>query len=68
MSLNVELKSVARHYGRVKAVDGVSFAAGPGEVIPNGSVHRFRYGDGRLTLDRFNLGPEDRDLFTASVL
>ena len=41
---------------------------GPGEVIPNGSVHRFRYDDGRLTLDRFNLGPEDRDLFTASVL
>ena len=33
MSLNVELKSVARHYGRVKAVDGVSFSAAPGEVI-----------------------------------
>ncbi len=41
---------------------------GPGEVIPNGSVHEFVYDDGRLTLDRFNLGPEDRDLFTASVL
>lgn len=41
---------------------------GPGELIPNGSVHRFRYDDGALTLDRFNLGPEDRDLFTASVM
>ena len=41
---------------------------GPGEVIPNGSVHEFVYDDGRLTLDRFNLTPEDRDLFTASVL
>jgi probable phosphoglycerate mutase len=40
----------------------------PGELIPNGSVHRFRYLDGELTLDRFNLGPEDRDLFTASVM
>ncbi|WP_301208441.1 histidine phosphatase family protein [Leifsonia williamsii] len=41
---------------------------GPGEVIPNGSVHRFVYDDGELTLDRFNLGPEDRDLLTASVM
>lgn len=41
---------------------------GPGEVIPNGSVHEFVYEDGTLTLDRFNLHPEDRDLFTASVL
>ncbi|MFF1633113.1 histidine phosphatase family protein [Leifsonia sp. NPDC058248] len=41
---------------------------GPGEVIPNGSVHEFVYDDGTLTLDRFNLKPEDRDLFTASVL
>ncbi|WP_431221312.1 histidine phosphatase family protein [Leifsonia xyli] len=41
---------------------------GPGELIPNGSVHRFIYDDGALTLDRFNLGPEDRDLFTASVM
>jgi uncharacterized phosphatase len=40
----------------------------PGELIPNGSVHRFVYDDGELTLDRFNLGPEDRDLFTASVM
>ena len=40
----------------------------PGELIPNGSVHRFLYTDGELTLDRFNLGPEDRDLFTASVM
>ena len=41
---------------------------GPGEVIPNGSVHEFVYDDGALSLDRFNLSPEDRDLFTASVL
>lgn len=41
---------------------------GPGEVIPNGSVHEFVYDDGQLALDRFNLRPEDRDLFTASVL
>ncbi len=41
---------------------------GPGEVIPNGSVHNFVYHDGRLELDRFNIGPEDHDLFTASVL
>ena len=41
---------------------------GPGEVIPNGSVHEFVYDDGELSLDRFNLSPEDRDLFTASVL
>ncbi len=41
---------------------------GPGEVIPNGSVHRFLYRDGALALDRFNLGPEDHDLLTASVM
>jgi probable phosphoglycerate mutase len=41
---------------------------GPGEVIPNGSVHEFVYDDGRLSLDRFNVSTEDRDLFTASVL
>jgi uncharacterized phosphatase len=41
---------------------------GPGEVIPNGSVHEFIYDDGKLTLDRFNVNTEDRDLFTASVL
>ncbi|HEY2555692.1 MAG TPA: histidine phosphatase family protein [Diaminobutyricibacter sp.] len=41
---------------------------GPGEVIPNGSVHTFIYRDGRLELDRFNVGLEERDLFTASVL
>ncbi|AGW41376.1 phosphoglycerate mutase [Leifsonia xyli subsp. cynodontis DSM 46306] len=41
---------------------------GPGEFIANGSVHRFVYEDGTLTLDRFNLGLEDRDLFTASAM
>lgn len=39
----------------------------PGDVIPNGSVHDFIYRDGALHLDRFNLGPEDHDLFTAAV-
>jgi probable phosphoglycerate mutase len=41
---------------------------GPGEVIPNGSVHTFVFRDGRLELDRFNVGLEERDLFTASVM
>lgn len=40
---------------------------GPGEVIPNGSVHDFVYRDGRLTVEHFNLSPEDHDLFTAVV-
>lgn len=39
----------------------------PGEVIPNGSVHDFIYADGALRVDRFNLSPEDHDLFTAVV-
>ena len=36
----------------------------PGELIPNGSVHRFVYEDGGADARPFNLGPEDRDLFT----
>lgn len=39
----------------------------PGDVIPNGSVHDFVYRDNRLQLDRFNLSPDDHDLFTAAV-
>ncbi|MEO6827802.1 MAG: histidine phosphatase family protein [Microbacteriaceae bacterium] len=39
----------------------------PGDVIPNGSVHDFVLRDGVLELDRFNLRPEDYDLFTAAV-
>lgn len=39
----------------------------PGDVIPNGSVHDFVLRDGALELDRFNLRPEDYDLFTAAV-
>ncbi|MEO8907862.1 MAG: histidine phosphatase family protein [Microbacteriaceae bacterium] len=39
----------------------------PGEVIPNGSVHDFVYRNGRLAVERFNLSPEDHDLFTAVV-
>ncbi len=41
---------------------------GPGEVIPNGSVHTFVLREGRLELDRFTVGLEEHDLFTASVL
>jgi Fructose-2,6-bisphosphatase len=39
----------------------------PGEVIANGSVHEFELVDGELILGRFNLGPDDYDLFTAAV-
>ena len=39
----------------------------PGDVIANGSVHEFELRDGELTLGRFNLGPDDYDLFTAAV-
>src|SRR5690606_16514904 len=52
MSLNVELKSVSRHYGRVKAVDDVSFSAGPGEVIALVGHN----GAGKTTLIKLMLG------------
>ena len=52
MNLNVELKSVARHYGQVKAVDGVSFSAGPGEVIALVGHN----GAGKTTLIKLMLG------------
>lgn len=39
----------------------------PGEMIANGSVHEFELQGGELTLGRFNLGPDDYDLFTAAV-
>lgn len=52
MSLNVELKSVARHYGPVKAVDDVSFSAGPGEVIALVGHN----GAGKTTLIKLMLG------------
>lgn len=50
----------------VRHVTGGALPA-PGEVIANGSVHEFRLAEGELTLGRFNLGPEDYDLFTAAV-
>lgn len=52
MSLNVELKSVARHYGRVRAVDNVSFAAGEGEIIALVGHN----GAGKTTLIKLMLG------------
>jgi branched-chain amino acid transport system ATP-binding protein len=37
----LEVKNCVRHYGAIRAVDGVSFAVGPGEIVgvigPNGS-------------------------------
>src|SRR5204862_23546 len=37
----LEVKDVRKHYGAIRAVDGVSFAVGPGEIVgvigPNGS-------------------------------
>ena len=41
MSPFLEVKDVRKHYGAIKAVDGVSFSVGPGEIVgvigPNGS-------------------------------
>jgi len=37
----LEVKDVRKYYGAIKAVDGVSFKVGPGEIVgvigPNGS-------------------------------
>ncbi|HZD19344.1 MAG TPA: ATP-binding cassette domain-containing protein, partial [Burkholderiales bacterium] len=37
----LEVKNCVKHYGAIRAVDGVSFAVGPGEIVgvigPNGS-------------------------------
>jgi branched-chain amino acid transport system ATP-binding protein len=41
MNAFLEVKDVRKHYGAIKAVDGVSFKVGPGEIVgvigPNGS-------------------------------
>jgi branched-chain amino acid transport system ATP-binding protein len=41
MSPFLEVKDCVKHYGAIRAVDGVSFAVGPGEIVgvigPNGS-------------------------------
>ena len=41
MSAFLEVKGVCKYYGAIKAVDGVSFSVGPGEIVgvigPNGS-------------------------------
>jgi Cu-processing system ATP-binding protein len=64
MSLNVELKSVARHYGRVKAVDGVSFSAAPGEVVALVGHN----GAGKTTLIKLMLGLARPTAGTVAVL
>ncbi|ANN61992.1 ABC transporter ATP-binding protein (plasmid) [Mesorhizobium loti NZP2037] len=52
MSFNIELDAVARHYGSVRAVDGVSFAADAGEVIALVGHN----GAGKTTLIKLMLG------------
>ena len=52
MNLNIELKSVARHYGAIKAVDGISLEAGRGEVIALVGHN----GAGKTTLIKLMLG------------
>ncbi|BCH29592.1 ABC transporter ATP-binding protein [Mesorhizobium sp. L-8-10] len=64
MSINVELKSVSRHFGQVKAVDGVSFSAGPGEVIALVGHN----GAGKTTLIKLMLGLARPSAGSVSVL
>ncbi|MCZ8548025.1 ABC transporter ATP-binding protein [Mesorhizobium qingshengii] len=52
MSFNIELDAVARQYGSVRAVDGVSFAAAAGEVIALVGHN----GAGKTTLIKLMLG------------
>lgn len=52
MSFNIELDAVARHYGSVRAVDGVSFSADAGEVIALVGHN----GAGKTTLIKLMLG------------
>lgn len=41
MTLRIEIKDLAKHFGAIKAVDGVSFSVNKGEVLgflgPNGA-------------------------------
>lgn len=64
MSLNVELKSVSRHFGPVKAVNDVSFSAGPGEVIALVGHN----GAGKTTLIKLMLGLARPSAGSVSVL
>jgi Cu-processing system ATP-binding protein len=52
MSFNIDLDAVARHYGSVRAVDGVSFSADAGEVIALVGHN----GAGKTTLIKLMLG------------
>jgi len=52
MTLTLELNAVTRSYGRIKAVDGISFSAGPGEGIALVGHN----GAGKTTLMKLMLG------------
>jgi ABC-2 type transport system ATP-binding protein len=70
----IELRNVRKHYGEVKAVDGVSFTARPGEVFgligPNGAgksttikmiMNILAPDSGEILFDGRRLGKRDKD-------
>lgn len=64
MTFSIVLDEVARHYGAVKAVDGVSFSAGAGEVIALVGHN----GAGKTTLIKLMLGLARPSAGTVSML